>query len=255
MRSRTISFAKGMQQPMLNLCQITTKTILPHEFYSSMPIICTVMQWVSPSQHEILNLCLTCKKVATDDIGFILEVDFKYPLHLHESHNDYPLASKKVTITQDMLSPDSQSLINKCSSTEKLAPNLNDKIKYVLHCENLRLYLELKMELVQIHKILQFCQSACIKPCIDFNTTKRKESMSSFLQNMFKLFINSLFGKTMECLRNRINVKLVTNPIRAKKLIARPLRFSDSILSTKIWHQSLWWKTTFSLTDRYILVV
>ena len=26
----------------------------------------------------------------------------------------------------------------------------------------------------------------------------------------------------MECLRNKINLKLVTNPIRAKKLIARP---------------------------------
>ena len=31
-----------------------------------------------------------------------------------------------------------------------------------------------------------------------------------------------MFGKTMEYLRNRIKLKLVTNPIRAKKLIARP---------------------------------
>ena len=78
------------------------------------------------------------------------------------------------------------------------------------------------MELVKIHIISQFSQSACITPYIDFNTTKRKEASSSFLQNLFKLFINSVFGKTMECLRNRINLKLVTNPIRAKKLIARP---------------------------------
>ena len=120
------------------------------------------------------------KTATTDDIGFILEVDLKYPVHFHESHNDYPLAAEKVMITQDMLSPYTQSLINKYSSTEKLAPNVNDKIKYVLHYENLRLYLKLGMELVKIHRILQFSQSTWIKPYIDFNTTKRKEAMSSF---------------------------------------------------------------------------
>ena len=155
---------------------------------------------------------------ATDDLGFILDVDPKYPVHLH----DYPLAAENVMITQDVLSPYSQSLINKYCSTEKLAPNLNDKITNVLHYENLRLYLELGMELVKIHRILQFNQSALIKPYIDFNTAKRKEATSSFLQNLFKLFISSVFGKTMEFLRNRINLKLVTNRIRAKKLIARP---------------------------------
>ena len=121
-----------------------------------------------------------------------------------------------------MLSPYSQSLINKDISTQKLEPNLNEKITYVLDYENLRLYQKLGMELVKIHRILQLSQSAWMKPYIDFNTTKRKEATSSFLQNLFKLFVNSVFGKTMECHRTRINLKLVTNPIRSKKLIARP---------------------------------
>ena len=114
-----------------------------------------------------------------------------------------------------MLSPYSQSLINQHSSTEKLAPNLYDKIKYILHFENLRLYLELGMELVKVHRILQISQSSWIKPYIYFNTTKRKEATSPFLQNLVILIINSVFDETMECLRNRINLKL-TNPIRAK---------------------------------------
>ena len=40
------------------------------------------------------------------------------------------------------------------------------------------------------------------------------------MQNLFNLFINSVFGKTMECHRNRINLKLMSNPIRAKNLVA-----------------------------------
>ena len=95
----------------------------------------------------------------------------------------------------------SQSLINKHSLTEELAPNLNDEIKYVLQYENLRLYLELGLELVKIYRILQFSQSAWIKPYIDFNTIKRKEATPSFLQNLFKLYIIIVLGKTMKCLK------------------------------------------------------
>ena len=37
-------------------------------------------------------------------IGYVLEVDLEYPDKLHELHNDYPLASKKLTVFSDMFS-------------------------------------------------------------------------------------------------------------------------------------------------------
>ena len=69
-------------------------------------------QFPSPKEIEEFDIG---KIVVTDDIGFILEVDLKYPVHLHESHNDYSLAAEKLKITHDMLSPYSKSLINKHS--------------------------------------------------------------------------------------------------------------------------------------------
>ena len=36
--------------------------------------------------------------------GYILEVDLEYPNELHQLHNDYPLASEKLEISNDMLS-------------------------------------------------------------------------------------------------------------------------------------------------------
>ena len=140
----------------------------------SQPLPTGNFKFLSPKEIEEFNMS---KTAATDDVGFIFEVDLKYPEHLHESHNDYPLAAEKIKITHDMLSPYSHSLINKHSSTEKLAPNLNDKIKYVLHYENLRLYLELGMELFKIHRILQFSQSAWIKPYIDFKIQRNEKRL------------------------------------------------------------------------------
>ena len=35
---------------------------------------------------------------------YILEVDLEHPDELHQLHNDYPLASEKVEISQNMLS-------------------------------------------------------------------------------------------------------------------------------------------------------
>ena len=37
-------------------------------------------------------------------IGYFLEVDLEYPDQLHELHNDYPLAAKKLAVSNDTLS-------------------------------------------------------------------------------------------------------------------------------------------------------
>ena len=74
----------------------------------------------------------------SDDYGYILAVVLKYPEHLHDSHSDYPLAAYKLKITKEMLSAYSSSLTINHVTSEKLSPNLYDKINYVLHYENLR---------------------------------------------------------------------------------------------------------------------
>ena len=93
----------------------------------------------------------------------------------------------------------------------KLIPNLGDKTNYVLHYRNLQLYLSLGMKLTKIHRVLKFKQSDWMKKYIDFNTEKRMNAANDFEKDFFKLIINSAYGKTMENLRKKINVRLVNN--------------------------------------------
>ena len=111
-----------------------------------------------------------------NDVGYILKVDLKYPDELHELHNDYPLATEKLTVTNDMLSKYCKSIADKyeinVGDVKKLIPNLGNKIKYVVHYRNLQLYLSLGTKLTKIQKVLQFKQSNWMKKYIDFNTKK-----------------------------------------------------------------------------------
>ena len=67
------------------------------------------------------------------------------------------------------------------------------------------------MKLTKIHRVLKFKQSDCMKKYIDFNTKKRMNAASDFEKDFFKLIINSVYGKTMEKLRKRINLRSVNN--------------------------------------------
>ena len=50
-----------------------------------------------------------------------------------------------------------------------------------------------------------------MKSYIDFNTEKRMNAANDFQKDFFKLMINSVYGKKMENLRKRINVRLINN--------------------------------------------
>ena len=160
----------------------------------------------------------------------ILEVDLEYPENLHDLHNDYPFCPERV----------------KCKNgVEKLIPNLRNKTKYIIHYRNLIQCLKAGMKLKKIHRGIKFVESYWLKPYIEKNTNLRANAKNSFEKDFYKLMNNTVFGKTMENIRNRVDVRLVNNVEKARKLAAKPnLKsppkiFSENLISVHLKKTSL----------------
>ena len=156
------------------------------------------------------------------DIGYIVECDLQYPAHLHDLHNDYPMAADHLVVNRDMLSPFVSSLVDKhWKPTQKLVPNLMNKHKYVCHYRNLQFYVQHGLELTKIHRILAFLQGPWLKPWIDYCTERRTNAASEFEADLAKLQANATFGKTMEQVRHRMNIRLICDPDKLTKAVSK----------------------------------
>ena len=85
-----------------------------------------------------------------------------------------------------------------------------------------------RMKLTKTHRVLEFKQFEWIKKYIDFNT-KKKIAANSFEKYFFKLMTDSDYGKTMQNLRKRINVRLVNNKKDFFKYTSRPTHITHKI--------------------------
>ena len=172
--------------------------------------------------------------------GEILEVDLDYPRELHDLHNEYPLAPENMTVNHNDLSTYCQETLRKLNpkkkdkyfrnlQSQKLIPNLLDKKRYILHYRNMKFYIENGLKVKKVHKAIEFTQSKWLKPYIEFNTEKRKKAKNDFEKDFWKLKNNSVFGKSMENVRNRCNSKLYVKDKHIKKIEYMP-NYKDHIV-------------------------
>lgn len=179
--------------------------------------------WLSKDEIKNLNISNISD---TSEKGYVLEVDLEYPKHLHDEHNEYPFC------------PENYKPQN--SKTTKLIPNLKNKEKYIIHYTLLKQCIHYGLKLTKIHRAIKFTQSPWLKKYIDLNTKLRNESNNKFHKNTHKLANNSIYGKTMENIDRRTDVRLVTQWSKnqrkdgAENLIAKPYFKDHTIFSESL---------------------
>ena len=89
----------------------------------------------------------------------------------------------------------------------------------------------LGLELTKIHRVLSFRQTRFLKPYIDFCTAKRAGSTSDFKKKLWKLCVNSCFGKFIESVRKYQRCSIVTDANELGRLVASPFASSTMIVN------------------------
>ncbi|XP_075162781.1 uncharacterized protein LOC142235412 [Haematobia irritans] len=156
-------------------------------------------EWVIGSPEFLLKFFFdNISKLPADAThGYFLEVDLSYPKEIHDYLNDFP-------------------------------PYFEDKKNYVIHYRNLQQCLDLGLKLEKVHRILTFVQSDYLRPFIDINNSHRAKTNIAFEKDFFKLLNNAIYGKTMENVEKRTDVRIVKvwetvgQRNSAVKLISRP---------------------------------
>ena len=158
-------------------------------------------------------------------IGYFVTCDLQYPKDIHHRTRHVPLALEVLEIKEDML----PNYFKRINGTKNISRNPNvtnpdsfkgcskliatfyDKKEYIVHFTALQLYIRYGLIITKIHSVIQFTQSPIFRDYIDYNS-KRRQAKNDFEKDFYKQKNNSLFGKSLENMRNRHDFALCNSP-------------------------------------------
>ena len=140
------------KEPSMYVCYLDCNNLYGHSMSQSIQY--SGFRWLTDKEINKIDLG---KYKKDGKKGSVLEVDVEYPQELHDLHNGYPVAPKKVKVSNNMLSGYCKKIAEKYNIpiglVRKLISILKDKKEYVLHYRNLQLYMALGLKVKKVHRL------------------------------------------------------------------------------------------------------
>ena len=191
-----------------------------------------------------------------DNVGYFVVCDLHYPNSIHSKTKDFPLAMEVLEIKEDMLpnyfkavnmrknlqrnhnNLDPQK-VNVYRNSTKLLATCYDKKDYVVHFIALQFYLKMGLIISKIHRVIKFTQEPLFRDYIDYNSKRRQEAKNDFEKDFYKQKNNSLYGKSLENMRNRQDFKLCNSPksflsATSQVRFMKVIEFNESLVAAQL---------------------
>ena len=179
-------------------------------------------EWVF-DHRQLESILRQCYETDIDslDYGYELEVDLEIPDEVHDYLDQLPVAAE-----------------SKCppgNKTKKLLLTHEPKYNYVIHWRLLQMFIKLGAVVTKITRAVKFSQATIFKSYVDKNTNLRRNSTNKMDKAFYKLMNNSLYGKTVENLKKRINLRLCNNKKKlmtyaSKPTFRRTIKIADDLI-------------------------
>ena len=155
------------------------------------------------------------------DIGYVLEVDLKYPNNIKNKTKNFPFCRENKKIYPDKYNDYMKKTKPKrYTKSKKLICDWTDRKNYLIHYRIIKFYVGHGMIVEKNHEIISFKQSKWLEIYISFNTQKRNKVKNDFEKDLFKLLVNAAFGKFLENIRKRLDLELIEKD-NIKKIITQ----------------------------------
>ena len=147
-----------------------------------------------------------------NESGFFIECDLEPSEDIKEKTENFPFCPYKTKADPELFSSYINSILPKnYKPTTKLMCDVKNKNKYMIHYRMFKFYINSGMKITKIHTLYRFKQSPWLATYINKNTQNRSDSKTNFEKDLYKLMNNAFFGKTMENVRDRINLDFISH--------------------------------------------
>ena len=219
--------AEGAEEGSLNwlLLYLDANNLYGDAMRRSLPV--GEYEWMS--QAELRRFEADLQDLPEDgDTGYVVEVDLEYPEELHNDQNSFPLAPESVEVGWDDLSDYSRHCkealgLGRRHQARKLTATFRTRRHYLVHFANLKYYLQQGLKLVTVWRGIRFRQAPFVRPFIEKCTRMRMEAPTKTEQDLWKLVMNSLYGKFIESMEKRMDCRFNRCRFSALRNTSSPL--------------------------------